>query len=180
MLPLDDTQVRLVLLNHVTVRLAEAQPEELRAAGIEDEQLSHLRRLSAIDLNRLAAMRALTIGIAFDGAALKAGLRAVALVNEAKALETYFIRHGASTHLMSQLFKIRRKLTLKRRRDVDARRPSGRVRLPDYAIRERIYQAWRAIGDPTPRVRYYRLHQEFPHIPIAVLEVVIRDFEADA
>ena len=103
----------------------------------------------------------------------------MALVNEAKALETYFIRHGASTHLMSALFKVRRKLTLKRRRDFDARRPAGRVRLPDYATRERIYQAWRAIADPTPRVRYYRLHQEFQHIPIAVLEAVIREFEAD-
>jgi hypothetical protein len=49
---------------------------------------------------------------------------------------------------------------------------------PDYATRG-IYQAWRAIADPTPRVRYYRLHQEFQHIPIAVLEAVIREFEAD-
>ncbi|HNF78163.1 MAG TPA: STY4526/YPO1902 family pathogenicity island replication protein, partial [Thauera aminoaromatica] len=100
-------------------------------------------------------------------------------VNEAKALETYFIRHGASTHLMSALFKLRRKLTLKRRRDIGARRPAGRVPLPDYATRERIYQAWRAIADPSPRVRYYRLHQEFQHIPIAVLEAVVREFEAD-
>jgi hypothetical protein len=69
--------------------------------------------------------------------------------NEAMALETYFIRHGASTHLMSALFKVRRKLTLKRRRDFDARRPAGRVRLPDYATRERVYQAWRANADPT-------------------------------
>ena len=180
MLPLQDPQVRLVLLNHVTVRLADAAQDEIQAAGIENELLAHLRQLSAVDLSRLAAMRSLTIGVAFDGAALKAGLRAVALVNEAKALETYFIRHGASTHLMSALFKVRRKLTLKRRRDFDARRPAGRVRLPDYATRERIYQAWRAIADPTPRVRYYRLHQEFQHIPIAVLEVVVRDFEADA
>jgi hypothetical protein len=127
MLPLQDTQVRLVLLNHVTVRLADAAQDELHAAGIEMEQLAHLRQLSAVDLSRLAAMRSLTIGVAFDGAALKAGLRAVALVNEAKALETYFIRHGASTHLMSALFKVRRKLTLKRRRDFDARRPAGRV-----------------------------------------------------
>lgn len=179
MLPLQDAQVRLVLLNHVTVRLADAAQDELHAAGIEMEQLAHLRQLSAVDLSRLAAMRSLTIGVTFDGAALRAGLRAVALVNEARALETYFIRHGASTHLMSALFKLRRKLTLKRRRDIGARRPAGRVPLPDYATRERIYQAWRDIADPSPRVRYYRLHQEFQHIPIAVLEAVVREFEAD-
>ena len=39
MLPLQDTQVRLVLLNHVTVRLADAAQDELRAAGIESELL---------------------------------------------------------------------------------------------------------------------------------------------
>ncbi len=180
MLPLHDTQVRLVLLNHVTLRLAEARPDELDAFGIANDQLAHLRQLSALDLNRLAAMRTLTIGVALDGEALQAGLRTVALVNEAKALEAYFIRHGASTHLMSSLFKIRRKLTLKCRRDLDARRPSGRVPLPDYAMRERIYQVWRSIGEPAPRVRYYQLHQAFAQLPIAVLEVVIRDFEADA
>ena len=179
MFALQDAQVRLVLLNHVAVRLGDAAPDELQAAGLENELLAHLRQLSAVDLSRLAAMRSLTICVAFDGAALKAGLRAVALGNEAKALETYFIRHGASTQLMSALFKVRRKLTLKRRRDLGARRPAGRARLPDYATRERIYRAWRAVADPAPRIRYYRLHQEFPNIPIAVLEAIVRKFEAD-
>jgi hypothetical protein len=180
MLPLLDTQVRFVLLNHVAVRLADAGPREVSAAGLADEQLATLRRLSAADLNRLASMRSLTIGVALDGEALQAGLRTVALVNEAKALEAYFIRNGASTALMSRLFKLRRKLTLRLRRELDAHRPAGRVALPDYAVRERIYLAWRAIADPAPRARYYQLHQAFPHLPIAVLEVVIRDFEAMA
>lgn len=179
MLPLTDAQVRLVLLNHVAVRLAEAQPGELHAAGIENEQLARLRQLSAIDLNRLASMRDLTIGIAFDAAGLKSGLRAVALVNEANALQAYFIRNGASWQMMSALFKIRRKVTLKRRRECGAWRPSGRVPLPDYATRERIYRAWLAIGDTNPRERYYRLHQQFRHVAIAVLEAVVRQFEAD-
>jgi hypothetical protein len=179
MLPLQDAQVRLVLLNHITVRLADAAQDDIRAAGLEAEQLGHLRQFSAVDLNRLAAMRSLTISVTVDGAALNAGLRAVALANEAKTLETYFIRNGASTHLMGTLFKLRRKLTLKRRRDIGAWRPAGRVPLPDYATRERIYRAWRAVADPSPRVRYYRLHQGFPQIPIAVLEAVVRAFEAD-
>jgi hypothetical protein len=54
------------------------------------------------------------------------------------------------------------------------------VALPDHATRERIYLAWRAIGDPSPRTRYFQLHQVFPQLPIAVLEVVVRDFEAMA
>lgn len=179
MLALHDPQVRLVLLNHVAVRLADGEPEDLDAAGIENEQLSHLRRLSALDLSRLASMRSLTIGVAFDRGELRAGLRSVALANEMRSLETYFIRHGASTQLMSRLFKLRRKLTLKRRREQGAVRPAGRVRLPDYPVQERIYRAWRDSPDPVPRIRYYRLHQAFPQVPIAVLEHVIRAFEAE-
>jgi hypothetical protein len=162
MLPLLDTQVRLVLLNHVAVRLAEANPDELHAAGIENEQLARLRQLSALDLNRLATMRDLNIGVSFDAAELTAGLRTVSLVNEAKALEAYFIRHGASWQMMSALFKIRRKVTLRRRRDCGAWRPSGRYRFPIPSMRERIYRAWHAIEELNPRVRYYRLHQVFP------------------
>ena len=177
MLPLLDTQVRLVLLNHVAVRLAEAQPDELRAAGIENEQVACLRKLSALDLNRLATMRELTIGVSFDAAGLTAGLRTVSLVNEAQALEAYFIRHGASWQMMTAFFKIRRKVTLKRRRDCGAWRPSGRMSLPDMSMRERIYRAWYAIEEPNPRVRYYRLHQAFPNHSLAVLEAVVRGFE---
>jgi hypothetical protein len=178
MLPLLDAQVRLVLLNHVTVSLAGAEQGDLEAAGIEPEQLARLSQLSPLDLNRLAAMRSLTIGVAFDAGALKAGLRAVALANEAKALETYFIRHGASCQMMSVLFKLRRKLTLKRRRECGAWRRSGRMQLPDYGTRERIYRAWLRIEEPSLRLRYFRLHQAFEQRPIAVLEAVVREFEA--
>ena len=178
MLPVLDPQVRLVLLNHVTVRLSGAGPEELSAAGLPGEILDSLRRLSATDLNRLASMRSVKIGVAVNGEALQAGLRIVSMVNESNALQTYFIRQGASTALVERLFKVRRKLTLRLRRELGVRRPSGRVPLPDHATRERIYLAWRAIGEPALRERYYQLHQAFPHLPIVVLEVVIRDSEA--
>jgi hypothetical protein len=177
MLPLLDTQIRLVLLNHVAVRLAEAKPDELHAAGIAGEQLARLRQLSALDLNRLATMRDLSIGVSFDAAGLNAGLRNVSLVNEAKALEAYFIRHGASWQMMNTLFKIRRKVTLKRRRECGAWRPGGRFPLPDKAQRQRIHRVWASIEDPNPRVRYFRLHQAFPTLAIAVLEAVARSFE---
>jgi hypothetical protein len=179
MLPLLDAQVRLVLLHHVTVRLAEAEPGEVRAAGLDREQLGRLRQLSALDLGRLAAMRGLAIGVALDHAGLKSGLRTLALVKEAKALEAYFIRHGASWQMMSALFKVRRKLTLEQRRACGAWRPPGRLALPDFATRDEIFRAWVAIREPNPRVRYLRLHQAFPQLAIAVLEAVVRDFEVD-
>jgi len=179
MLQLLDAQVRMVLLNHVAVRLAEADPNTLHAAGIDPEQIVRLRQLSALDLNRLAAMRDFAIGVAFDASGLRAGLRAVAVANEVRTMEAYFIRNGASCKMMSECFKIRYKATLKRRRDCDAVRPSGRLPLPDYDTREHIYRTWLAIKEATPRMRYYRLHQAFPHFAIAVLEAVVREFEAD-
>ena len=177
MLLLLDPHIRLVLLNHLALRLSEAALDELDAFGIPIEKIERLWQLSITDLNRLAAMRTLTIGIVLDGRALQEGLRTVALVNEAKTLEAYFIRHGASTHLMSVLFKMRPKLTYKFRRDLGVRRFSGQVYLPDDATCERIHHVWRSIADPAPRVRYFQLHQVFAQMPIAVLEAVIRDFK---
>ena len=179
MLPLLDAQVRLVLLNHVAVRLAETEPTTLHAVGIDPEHVIRLRQLSALDLNRLATMRDFAIGVAFDASGLNAGLRAVALANEIRTMEAYFIRNGASCKMMSEYFKIRHKATLKRRRDCDAVRPSGRLPLPDYDTREHIYRTWLAIKEASSRLRYYRLHQAFPHLAIAVLEAVVCEFEAD-
>lgn len=179
MLPLRDTQLRLVLLNHIAVRLSESDTAELQSAGIESDQLIRLRQLSAVDLSRLAAMRELNIEVAVDNGGLKAGLRAVSLVNEAKALETYFLRHGASWQMMSALFKMRRKLALKRRRELGAWRPPGRIALPNLTTRERIFRAWLALDDPNPRARYYQLHQTFPQFTIAVLAAVVQEFEAE-
>ena len=180
MLPLLDPQVRLMLLSHIVIRLGEADQGEVRSTGIEAEQLTRLRGLSPIELSRLAGMRELTIAVRVDSGALNAGLRAVTLANEAKAMEDYFIRHGASWQMMNALFKIRRKLTLKRRRDCGAWRPSGRLPLPDPVTRERIFRGWLGVKDTPPRERYFRLHGMFPTFNIAVLEAVVRQFEADA
>ena len=177
MLPLLDAQVRLVLLNYVAVRLADGEPTELHAAGIDPEQIARLRQLSALDLNRLAAMRDFAIGVAFDASGLRAGLRAVALANEVRAMEAYFISNGASCKMMSEFFKIRRKVTLNRRRNCGAVRPSGRVPLPRYETQEHIYRTWLNLKEINPRERYYRLHQAFPHFAIAILEASVQECE---
>jgi hypothetical protein len=179
MLPLHDAQVRLALLNHIAVRLGGDDAEALRVAGIETELLEHLRRLSAADLHRLAAMREPMFAVSVDAERLRAGLRALALTNEAKAQETYFIRHGASWTMMKRLFKVRHKLTLQRRRELGVRRPPGRLTLPDPATRERIWRVWAAMTDTDPRTRYYQLHQAFRDFSLEVLETVVCEFEKD-
>ena len=178
MLPLLDAQLRLLLLNHIAVRGTDS--EELRAAGMQAELLEHLKGLSAADLHRLANMREPMFAITVDANKLKAGLRALALGNEAKAQETYFIRHGASWSLMKKLFKVRHKLTLQRRRELGIRRLSGRLQLPNMATRERIWCVWAAITETDPRARYYQLHQSFHDLSLEVLEVVVAEFEREA
>jgi hypothetical protein len=179
MLPLHDAHVRLILLNHIAVRLNGCDSEALRAAGIENELLEHLRRLSASDLHRLAAMREPMFAVSVDADRLKAGLRALALTNEARAQETYFLRHGASWTMMKKLFKMRHKLTLQRRRELGVPRAPGRLTLPDAATRERIWRVWTAIEHTDPRARYYQLHQAFKDLSLEVLETVVSEFEKD-
>ena len=122
-------------------------------------------------------MREPMIAVTVDSHRLRAGLRALALTNEAKALEAYFIRHGASWTMMKRLFKMRHKLTLGRRRECGIRRPPGRLPLPDIATRERIWRAWAEITEPDPRARYYRLHQTFRELSLEALETVVLELE---
>ena len=177
MLPLTDAPIRLALLNHVAVKLSEGDIAALQRAGLDAELLAHLRQISAIDLKRLAEMRELMITVAFKSVGLAANLRSAALVDDAKALESYFIRNGASWQMMKGLFKIGRKVTLKRRREASAWRAPGRFALPDFKTRKRIYCAWLAITDPNPRKRYFLLHQRFSQYSIAAIAVVVRQFE---
>ena len=80
---------------------------------------------------------------------------------------------------MKRLFKVRHKLTLRRRREYGVCRPPGRLPLPDLATRERIWRVWAGIGDSDPRAQYYRLHQAFPGLPLEALATVISEFEKD-
>ncbi len=180
MLQLQDTYLRLMLLSHIAARIKRNDPELLRAAGIDDRQLDRLQELRTIDLHRLARMRAPLIGVAVDPETLKAGLRAIAVSSELKAVEDYFLRNGASWRLMQRLFKMRHKLTLARRREFGVRRGDGRQRLPEMAMRERIWRAWEALGPLHLRERYLKLHQSFPGLSIEVLEIVVAEYESHA
>jgi hypothetical protein len=173
MLPLRDPHVRLVLLSHIASRAAAGASAELSAAGIYEDQAGRLRELSAMDLINLANMHGFPIGVTFEIARLDGALRSVSMLNHAKALESYFLRNGASSRLMHTLFKIRHKTTRKRRREYGSWLPPGRMRLPRRSIRNRILRVWFSIKDQDSRIRYYTLHRAFPDIAIAVLEAVI-------
>jgi hypothetical protein len=180
MLELQDPQVRLLVLNHIVSRLTDAEPHDLQATGIDSRQWACLQRLNALDLSRLASARCFSIGVSLNVGDLQTGLRTVDLINETRTLEAYFIRHGASVGLMRALFKVSRPVTLKRRIELGARQRSGRLALPDRRTRARIYRCWHGLSDPSQRARFFQLHQAFPNLSIAVLETVLRQYEAQA
>jgi len=175
MLPIADVQIRIVLLTHLAARLAKGSPAELAAVGIQPAQLDRLRRLSTTDLNRMASMRQLNVGVALDPRSLEFSLDALRLVNEHLALEAYFIRNGASVKMMRQFFSLARDVTRERRRVYGNARSVGRVRRPEPRLCERIYQVWQSLPTVSLRDRYHRLHQRFPDISLEILAAVISD-----
>jgi hypothetical protein len=177
MLLLRDTQVCSVVLSYIAAQVGEGCPGGLREAGLDFQNLADLRELSAFNLKRLAAMRDLKIVVSLDCHALKSGLRNLGLVREAKSLEVYFLRNGASCRMMRALFKMGRRDTLERRRQWGARQPQGKVRLPPLGMRRNIFKVWQAKPQANLRLRYYQLHQTFPQYSIAALEAVVRSLE---
>ena len=177
MLLVRDTQVRVMVLSYIATQLGEGDPGELHTAGLDVQQLADLRELSAFNLKRLAAIRQLRITVSFDSRELRDGLRNLGLVNEAKSLETYFLRNGASCELMRALFKMGRRATLERRRQWGACQQPGNVRLPPLRSRRKVFKAWLAKPDMNLRMRYYHLHQMFPYYSITALEKMVRTLE---
>jgi hypothetical protein len=169
MLPILDTQVRLVLLTY----LARDNADDLVVAGVDSAQAERLRRLSATDLNRVAAMRALQLWVVLDSHSLESSLNAIRLADQSKVLEAYFIQHGASVEMMRKFFKLARGTTLKRRREYGLSSATGPVRRPERMLCERIWRAWQSIPESSSRERYLRLHQAFPDQSIAVLAGVV-------
>jgi hypothetical protein len=173
MLTLRDPHVRLVLLSHFAARAASGEKSDLQAAGIHGDQITRLLELNTMDLIALAEMPTFSIAVAFELDRLEAALRTASMLSQARSLEAYFIKNGASSRMMYALFKSRKVLTRQRRREQGCWMPPGRTRLPERALREQILRVWCSIKQRDSRLRYYLLHRSFPHVAIAVLEAVI-------
>jgi hypothetical protein len=177
MLPLQDGQLRLMLLTHLVARLEQGDNTELRDSGIEPEQMDRLRTLSVSDIHRLAAFRQPIMGLALDGTALKAGLRRLAMLKETESMQDYFIRHGSSPALMMALFKMPYKTTLARRRAAGRGQGRGRPALIPIDARDRIHRIWIDLAPLDMRQRYYRLHLAFPAMSLHALNRVVTEFD---
>lgn len=172
MVPILDTQIRFLLLSHVVTHLRVNRAASL--PGIDPEQMGRLQTLSLQEFVWLAATRDIRIDVSVDPNGLDRALRMAPRVGEAEWLKTYFITHGASWQLMRDLFKLRRKIVLSRRRELGAWCPPGRMVLPDDDVRARIRDSWKGMAEKDLRIRYYRLHQTYRSFRLRVLEEVVR------
>jgi hypothetical protein len=117
MIVIRDQQLRLMVLAHLIRELqAHAQDHGPIPEGFSEKQIEELQALSSAELVKLSEMAEPRVAIQIDAGSLEHGLRQVDyLTKRSKQLE-YFIVNGATSNMLSKLFKISSAdVTLKRR-----------------------------------------------------------------
>ncbi len=184
MIVIRDQQLRLLVLAHLIRELRRAGEEKAPPPeGFTEKQIEELEALSSAELVKLSEMTEPRVAVQIDAGALEHGLRQVDyLTRRSKQLE-YFIRHGATSNMLTKLFHISSAdVTLKRRlfagTSSNLRRPS----MPAHAVREQIQNRWFALrkgksGEPERAEDYEALHREFAQHTFATLWAVVHEFD---
>jgi hypothetical protein len=95
----------------------------------------------------------------------------------------YFIRHGATSGMLTKLFKISSAdVTLKRRLFTGTPSSLRRPSMPPHPVRELIQKRWFEIRkgkqeEPERAEDYEELHMHFPLLTFATLYAVVHEFD---
>jgi hypothetical protein len=186
MIVIRDQQLRLMLLAHIIRELQQAAQEHRTTLdGFSTEQIAELQGLSSADLVRLAEMPEPRVAIQIDAGSLEHGLRQVDYLTKRSRQLEYFIKNGATSNMLTKLFKISSAdVTLKRRLLSGAPSSLRRPSMPPHPVRERITQRWFEIRkgkerEPLRADDYEVLHGEFPQYTFATLWAVVHEFDKD-
>ena len=181
-----DQQLRLLLLAQLIRELKAAQAEQAPTpAGFSEEQAEQLQALSSAELVQLAEMTEPRVAIQIDAGSLEHGLRQVGYLNKRSRQLEHFIRHGATSSMLTKLFKISSAdVTLKRRLFAGTSPLLRRPAMPPHGMREKIQQRWHEIrkdkkGEPERAEDYELLHADFPKNTYATLYAVVHEFDKD-
>lgn len=123
----------------------------------------------------LIAQWDLDIHVGFGDGSISASLDRVHAIRRDTELAEYFVRNGASTEVMVQLFRIARDevRALRRALSVEAVEAVGRPKLPPIEKRELVHRDWldiqRTCFADSMRERYYALHQRHPDLTIGAM-----------
>jgi len=184
MIVIRDQQLRLLVLAHLIREVQRGTQQSIPTPnGLTKEQLVELGSLSSAALVRLSEMTEPRVAIEIDAGSLEHGLRQVDYLNKRSRQLEYFIRHGATSNMLSKLFKISSAdVTLKRRLFAGTSSTLRRPAMPPHALREHIQKRWFEIRkgkerEPTRAEDFEELHRDFPQHSFATLWAVVHEFD---
>jgi hypothetical protein len=184
MIVIRDQQLRLMLLAHLIRELHQnAQDHGPVPDGFTEQQVEELQALSSAELVKLSEMTEPRVAIQIDAGSLEHGLRQVDYLTKRSRQLEYFVRNGATSNMLSKLFKISSAdVTLKRRLLSGTSSSLRRPAMPPHAMRERITNRWFEIrkgkeDGPLRADDYEQLHREFAQYTFATLWAVVHEFD---
>ena len=181
-----DQQLRLLLLAQLIREIQAAAAEQAPTPqGFTEQQIEQLQSLSSAELVQLSAMAEPRVAIQIDAGSLEHGLRQVDYLNKRSRQLEYFIRHGATSSMLTKLFRISSAdVTLKRRLFAGTSPLLRRPAMPPHAVREQITNRWFEIRkgkdrEPERAEDYEALHREFSQHTFATLYSVVHEFDRE-
>jgi hypothetical protein len=181
-----DHQLRLLVLAHLIKELQSRSAQRKPVPeGFTEEQIAELQSLSSAELVRLAEMPEPRVAIQIDAGSLEHGLRQVDYLTKRSRQLEHFIVHGATSNMLTKLFKISSAdVTLKRRLFSGTSSSLRRPAMPSHAVREEIQRRWYEIrkgkeAEPVRAEDYEELRRDFQQHTFATLWAVVHEFDND-
>ena len=181
-----DQQLRLLVLGQLIRELQQAAHDKTPPPeGFTQAQAEELAAISSAELVKLAEMTEPRVAVQIDVGSLEHGLRQVDYLNKRSRQLEYFVTHGATSNMLSKLFRISSAdVTLKRRLFSGTSSALRRPAMPPHAVREKIQQRWFEIRrgkerEPVRAEDYEALHEGFPQHTFATLWAVVHEFDEE-
>ena len=184
MIEIRDPQLRLLMLAHLIRELQRENSQQLPPpAGLTAQQAAELRGLTSNELVRLAEMPDPRVAISIDAGSFEHGLRQVDYLGKRSRQLEFFIRHGATSNMLTKLFRISSAdVTLKRRLFTGTASSLRRPSMPPHPVREQIQKRWFEVRkgkerEPERAEDYEELHADFSSQTFATLYAVVHEFD---
>jgi hypothetical protein len=177
-----DQQLRLLVLAQIIRELKGAEQGTL-PSGLTEQHMIDLQALTSSELVKLSEMTEPRVAIQIDAGSLDHGLRQVDYLGKRSRQLEFFIRHGATSNMLTKLFRISSAdVTLKRRLFSGTASSLRRPSMPPHPIRELIQKCWFGIRkgkerEPERAEDYEELHLHFPLLTFATLYAVVHEFD---
>jgi Protein of unknown function (DUF2857) len=185
MIVIRDQQLRLLVLAQLIRDLKAAGEQATVPDGLTEQQVADLQALTSSELVQLSEMTEPRVAIQIDAGSLDHGLRQVDYLNRRSRQLEHFIRNGATSNMLTKLFRISSAdVTLKRRLFAGTSPLLRRPAMPPHAVREQIQQRWFEIRkgkerEPLRAEDYEELHEEFSRYTYATLWAVVHEFDKE-